>query len=80
MDLPAGQETRATTIVAALQYLMTHYARTRCLRLAICISRHLQCLAVHPDADPVVRDVCAALHGAWTRAADEARAPAETVH
>ena len=66
MDL---QEGRVETIVAALLYLMTHHARTGCPRLALYISRHMQCLAVHPDADRVVRDICASLHGAWADAA-----------
>lgn len=57
---------RVETLVAALLYLMTHYARTGCPRLAICVSRHMQCLAGHADAPPVVRDICAALHGAWS--------------
>jgi len=52
---------RAETLVAALIYLMTHYARTGCPRLAVCVSRHMQCLAVHPEAPKVVRDICAAL-------------------
>jgi hypothetical protein len=60
---------RVETIVAALLYLMTHYARTGCPRLALCVSRHMQCLALHPDAAPVVRDICASLHGAWALAA-----------
>ena len=59
------EESRAETLVAALLYLMTHHARTGCPRLALCVSRHMQCLAAHPDADPVVRDICASLHGAW---------------
>jgi hypothetical protein len=25
----------------------------------------MQCLALHPDAPLVVRDICASLHGAW---------------
>ena len=58
-------EDRVETITAALLYLMTHYARTGCPRLAVCVSRHMQCLALHPDAAPVVRDICASLHGAW---------------
>lgn len=61
---------RAETITAALLYLMTHYARTGCPRLALCVSRHMQCLAVHPDAAPVVRDVCASMQGAWQIAAN----------
>ena len=62
-------DSRAETIMAALLYLMTHYSRTGCPRLALCISRHMQCLAVHPAATPIVRDICASLHGAWTNAA-----------
>ena len=56
---------RVETIIAALLYLMTHYARTGCPRLALCVSRHMQCLALHPDAAPVVREICASLRGAW---------------
>lgn len=33
--------TRAETLTAALIYLMTHYARTGCPRLAVCVSRHM---------------------------------------
>jgi len=58
-------ENRAETITAALLYLMTHHARTGCPRLAVCVARHMQCLAVHPDAPPVVREICASLHGVW---------------
>lgn len=65
---PDPESSRADTVAAALIYLMTHYARTGCPRLALCVSRHMQCLATHPDAAPVVRDVCAALHGAWSEA------------
>jgi hypothetical protein len=60
-----AEESRVETITAALVYLMTHYARTGCPRLAVCVSRHLQALALHPGAAPVLRDTCAALHGAW---------------
>ena len=70
---------RAETITAALLYLMTHYARTGCPRLALCISRHMQCLASHPDADPVIRDICASLHGAW-REASIGAAAGDAVH
>jgi hypothetical protein len=69
MRMPESDEGRAETITAALLYLMTHYARTGCPKLAVCVSRHMQCLALHPDAAPVVRDICASLHGAWARAA-----------
>lgn len=68
MRNPDPETTRAETITAALLYLMTHYARTGCPRLALCVSRHMQCLALHPDASSMVRDVCASLHGAWSEA------------
>ncbi len=69
MTHPEADASRADTITAALLYLMTHYARTGCPRLAVCVARHLQCLALHPDASPVVRDICASMHGAWSSAA-----------
>ena len=59
---------RVETVAASLIYLMTHYARSGCPRLAVCISRHMQCLALHPGASAVLRDTCAALHGAWAEA------------
>ena len=71
---------RPDTVTAALLYLMTHYARTGCPRLALCVSRHMQCLAAHPDAAPVVRDICAGLHGAWQQAACAGRCSDEQVH
>jgi hypothetical protein len=65
------EETRVETLTAALLFLMTQYARTRCPKLAVCVSRHMQCLALHPDAPNVVRDVCASLHGPWADAAGQ---------
>lgn len=65
------QESRPQTLIAAALYLMTHYARTGCPRLALCISKHLQCLSVHPDADPIIREICAGMRGAWAEAAGE---------
>ncbi len=56
---------RPETVTAALIFLMAQYLHTGCPHVALCVSRHLQCLALHPDAAPVVRDVCAALHGPW---------------
>jgi hypothetical protein len=38
MEAP-DTESRAETITAALLYLMTHYARTGCPRLAVYVSR-----------------------------------------
>ncbi|HEX5162535.1 MAG TPA: hypothetical protein VFV88_12500 [Steroidobacteraceae bacterium] len=66
--VPDPDTVRAETVTAALLYLMTHYARTGCPRLALCVSRHMQCLALHPDVAPVVRDICASLHGVWGEA------------
>lgn len=63
------EATRPETLSAALLYLMTQYARTGCPRLALCISRHMQCLATHPETATVVRDICAGLHGTWQQAA-----------
>ena len=69
-DAPVDSDaSRPETVTAALLYLMTHYARTGCPRLALCISRHLQCLATHPEAAPVMRDIRAGMHGAWQEAA-----------
>lgn len=62
------EASRAEMVTAALIYLMTQYARTGCPRVAVCISRHMQCLALHPDAAPLLRDICASLHGRWTDA------------
>ena len=70
----AFEPSRPETVLAAVIYLMTHYARTGCPRLAVCVSRHLQCLSAHPEVDPVIRDICASLHGAWSRAAGETSA------
>lgn len=41
MRTPDNEQSRVETIAAALIYLMTHYARTGCPRLASCISQHL---------------------------------------
>jgi len=78
MRAPQSDEARVETVTAALIYLMTHYARTGCPRLALCVSRHMQCLAAHPEAPGVLRDICASLHGAWCHAAasmTEAKGP-----
>jgi hypothetical protein len=71
MQIPEATESRLENITAALVYLMTHYARTGCPRLAICVSRHMQAIALHPDAAPVLRDICAGLHGVWAQAPSE---------
>jgi hypothetical protein len=73
MQIEEDELSRPETLLAAVIYLMTHYPRTRCPRIACCISRHLQCLALHPGAAPVVRDMCAALVGFWSSEADAFR-------
>ena len=77
MNAQDPEATRVETLVASLVYLMTHYARTGCPRLAVCVSRHMQAIALHPDAAPVLRDVCAGLHGAWARGACNERHDAD---
>jgi hypothetical protein len=74
------EETRVETVVAALIYLMSHYARSGCPRLAQFVSGHLQCLAVHPDAPPVLRDMCSSLHGAWSRVAEASQGSHQVLH
>lgn len=70
---PDPEASRPDTVTAALLYLMTHYARTGCPRLALCVSRHMQCLAANPGTAPVVRDICAALQSPWQEAAQPRR-------
>ncbi len=70
---PEPEQSRPDLLVAATLYLMTHYMRTGCPRLALCVARHMQCLALHADADPKVRDICSALHGVWGEAAGAAQ-------
>lgn len=78
---PDPEHSRPELLVAATLFLMTHYLRTGCPRLALCVSRHMQCLAAHGDADPKIRDICAALHGAWQLAAGQTQASApESTH
>ena len=67
--LSASQDSRPETILAALLYLMTHYQRTRCPWLAECVSRHMACLSLHPQASPAIRGICAGLRSTWETAA-----------
>lgn len=55
MRTPDSNASRPDTVTAALLYLMTHYARTGCPKLALCISRHMQC----PPPIPTLRLSCA---------------------
>lgn len=67
MNHPAdhAEQTRPEILVAATLHLMTHYMRSGCPRLAVCISRHLEYLAGHSRTDPTIRDVCVALQSHW---------------
>lgn len=80
MRTPNPEESRVETITAALIYLMSQYTRTGCPRLAVCIARHMQCLSLHPQAAPVVRDICATLHGPWSEAAVDHKPDTGVVH
>jgi hypothetical protein len=70
---------RPDVLSAALIFLMTHYARTGCPRLAGCVLRHLELLALHGEADPVLRDTCASLRCAWEQAATGISATAQLI-
>lgn len=65
MDRAEPDTSRVETVVAALIYLMTHYARTGCPKVAMCVSRHMQCLAAHPQAAAVLREVCTSAQEIW---------------
>ena len=43
----ADGQSRPAVIIAALLYLITAYQRTPCPCVALCIVRHLECLAGH---------------------------------
>jgi hypothetical protein len=40
----------------------------------------MQCLAMHPDASPIVRDICASIHGAWQGVAEARFESQSAVH
>src|SRR3972149_453751 len=80
MRTPETEASRAENITAALVYLMTHYARTGCPRLPLCGSGATPGPAAPPDAPPVVRDICAGLHGAWSEAAGALAPPSGPLH
>jgi hypothetical protein len=74
------EASRADTITAALLYLMTHYARSGCPRIAICVARHMECLAAHPDAAPIVRQMCARMQCAWSEPTQDQPSQPESLH
>ena len=63
-------ETRPELLLAALLHLITAYRRRACPALASCIARHFACLATHPRAHRLIRDVAAGAAPEWERAAD----------
>jgi hypothetical protein len=65
--------TRPAVIMAALLYLVAAYQRTPCPYVALCIVRHLECLASHEGTDPVIRQICRAVRETWAFAATQPR-------
>lgn len=65
--------------VAAVIYLMSCHARTRCPRLAAMVEKHLAMIGKHPGTGEHVRDTCRKLAAAWScvRARNEREAAAE---
>lgn len=51
--------------LAAVIYLMSCHARTRCPRLAVMVERHLVLIGRNPEAGEHVRDTCRRLASAW---------------
>lgn len=78
MKRPDPSATRPETVLGAALYLMTAYQRTRCPRLAACVSAHLDCIAAHPQVTPVLRDLCESLRSDWRTIAG--LPPARNVH
>jgi hypothetical protein len=74
----ARAQSRPAVIIAALLYLIAAYQRTPCPCIALCILRHLECLASHPTADPLIRQMCHAVQETWALAAARGRQPPAT--
>ncbi len=62
-------------MVAALLYMINAYRRSQCPSLAWCIARHLECLARHEKADPVIRQIAASMKAEWETTALTLRQP-----
>lgn len=76
MSSPGPRASRPAIVISALIYLMSSYRRTPCPRLAQCVAGHLECLSRHPDADPVIREICAGMVDEWRTAARGIALPA----
>ena len=69
---PAPPEpARPEIVLGALLHLVTAYRNTRCPGVAACIARHFRCLAAHPSAHRIVREIAAAATPEWEAAARE---------
>jgi hypothetical protein len=80
MRVPDPAASRLSTVLSAALYLMTSYRRSGCPRVALMIARHLECLAAHPEADPVMRSVCIGLSEDWNQASRCVDEPSQARH
>jgi hypothetical protein len=62
-------DNRPELVVAALLYLVTAYRRRQCPGIASCIARHFACLARHPEAHRLIREIAAVSAAEWEAAA-----------
>ena len=68
---PATDHRKAELIASATLFLMAKYACDgSSARLASIIARHLEVLAEHPDAGPVMRGTCEQLLDQWDQLAE----------
>lgn len=70
---------RPKILVGALLHLMSAHRRNQCPRLALVIARHLECLARHPDASTIVRQISLGVCGEWRDASDGSSHPATPI-
>ncbi|MES2561257.1 MAG: hypothetical protein V4637_00870 [Pseudomonadota bacterium] len=68
-----SSDPRPELLVAALFYLVTAHARTQCFALGSCIARHFTCLARHPEAHRLIRDVGVVYGHEWEATACASR-------
>jgi hypothetical protein len=65
--------TPIATVLAATLYLMNAHARRPCPAVAAAVHQHLECLARHAEAAPVVRELARRIAGDWIASALPAR-------
>jgi hypothetical protein len=72
-DIEDIRRREADRHVAAVIYLMSCHARSRCPRLAAIVERHLALIGQNPESGEQVRNTCLRLAAAWAnvRAHDE---------